>query len=129
MTDHPLPGSGAVPPHFTQQAGALFEEKAAAYVLNLSELSQKAAKRTHDEMVTKRHVEDAARFLGTTPTQNLKDILVKVFGVVGATLFGSGISQLLSMASANEYTKDGVWGSMALIVIGVLTAAYHILNN
>lgn len=126
MTESLMPESAGVPPHFTQEAGVLFEEKTANYVLNLSELSTKRAKLSSDEMVTKRHVEEADRFLGSAPT---KSLWVKVFGVMGATVFGTGLAQLLSMASADVYTGAGVWISMAMIVAGVVAAVYHILND
>lgn len=122
-----LSATGESQPRFTQEAGILFEDKTVRYIASLAKLSVLGADRSSDEMVSVRHVEDASRFIGTGPAKHR--IWAKIFGMVGAILFGTGLSQLLNMASDDKYSTIGVWGSTSMLLAGGVMATFHILKE
>lgn len=106
---------------FSSNAYACLISKIGTYVSELITESLKVSKRHRADTVSAAHVEQASAYLVASTSSRL----FRHLGTMGGILFGAGLSNILAMTIANQYTPLSTIISLALGIIGAFLIALH----
>lgn len=112
-SEHPSP--------FSTNAYACLKSTIAKYISELITESIKVSKRHRADTVSAAHVEQASAYLVASTSSRL----FRHLGTMGGILFGAGLSSILAMTIANQYTALSTIISLALGIIGAFLIALH----
>jgi hypothetical protein len=110
---------------FSPAAFRLLKEKVGQHLHELVTESIKVSRGYQADTVSAAYVERASEYLVTSTNGRP----VRHIGTVGGILLGAGLSTLLTMTIAGQFTKGGTLLSVVIGVIGAFMVALHIAKD
>ncbi len=113
------------PSPFSPNAFSVLRSKIAEYIADLIRESIKVSKRHQSDTVSAAHVERASEYLVSSTARKL----FRHVGTVGGIFLGAGISNMLTMTVAGQYSPLGILVSAGLGIVGAFMIALHIAKD
>ncbi|MGB2569905.1 hypothetical protein ACPFP2_15840 [Micromonospora citrea] len=106
---------------FSSQAGDAYTDVVEMYAQSILELAKQNHKRDGSDIVSQRHIERAAEFLGTGYASKRGRHL----GAIGGVLLGTGFSVWSDIFIDGKYAPIPLGISLALTIVGVALVVYN----
>jgi formate-dependent nitrite reductase membrane component NrfD len=113
------------PSPFSPNAYSVLRSKIAEHIAELIRESIKVSKRHQSDTVSAAHVERASEYLVSSSARRL----FRHVGTLGGIFLGAGISTMLTMTVAGQYSSLGVLLSAGLGIVGAFMIALHIAKD
>jgi hypothetical protein len=111
---------------FTKQGFAKFKEKIGVYVSSLYNESLKTARRHKADTISESHVNNASSYL----IKNIDSKISKLTGILGGTLLGATISNLLALTVLGQsFNTLGLVLTSILGVIGSFLIGINLMKE
>jgi hypothetical protein len=95
------------------------------YVAELVSESVRVAERCRSDSVSPAYVDEASQHL----VSGTKAKWTKLVGTIGGTIFGMGLTNVVTMVTTNLYSAKRIVFSVVAIVIGLVAVTYHVLRE
>lgn len=111
---------------FTKEAFKQFKESVGVYISSLFVESQKTAKRHKADNISASHVESATKYL----VKNSESKISRLWGILGGTLLGAAVSNLLSMTVlGQQFNTTGLVTTIILGIVGSFLVGINIMKE
>jgi histone H3/H4 len=110
---------------YSDHAFEELKEQISAYAEELIDESVKKAKQHRAESVSSADVQQANQYLVASPSHRI----YRHVGTFGGLLFGTALSSMVSMITADQYRLMGVVVTFIITFIGGFSIAIHIVKN
>ncbi len=110
---------------FSEQAFEELNEQIGTYAVELIRESVKKAKRHRAESVSSADVQQAGQYLVANPSHRI----YRHVGAFGGLLFGTALSSMVSMITANQYGLTAVVATFILTFVGGFSIAIHMVKD
>jgi hypothetical protein len=110
---------------FSPEAFQRLTERIDGYIGELVTESGRVARRHNSDSISPSYVDEASQHLISRRTAKWH----RLIGAIGGTIFGMGLTSIITMTVANNYSIRSVIVSVVALVVGLIALTYHVWRD